>query len=222
MDTSQQLSKFDEGLREKYGPVIMGVDEVGRGCWFGPLVAGAVVLPADVKLVGLNDSKQLTEEQREDLYEQIKEKAVCWSVAFIEAEEIDKRGLTWANVTAMVRAAKQAEGLNSTIVNLYVIDQSPCKKLNPHVMMSKADSTSLCVAAASVMAKVTRDRHIKEIAKQYPQYGLEDNKGYINPAHIEAVNKYGLVKGLHRFSYKVTGFNKPVQASMMDFLEEEN
>ena len=125
----------------------------------------------------------------------------------------------------MYTAAKNAaESIGMTLedIKLFIIDQSPCKKLQPQIMMPKADSTSACVAAASVLAKNYRDARIEEIAKQYPEYKFEDHKGYINKLHVDMVNKHGLIPGVHRTSYVVTGYNKPKQINMMDMLNDEN
>ena len=202
MLVSKALFDYDNRMRREYGPIIVGIDECGRGSWCGCLMAGAVALPATQRINGLNDSKQLDHSKRVQLSKIIKQVALSWHVEAIEAKEIDEYGLTWANTQAMLRAAqKVTDDLGK--VDLYIIDQSPKFELNPHIMMPKADGTSLAVAAASVVAKVTRDLLMIDLSKEYPLYDLDKSKGYISPAHKEAVDKYGLVKGLHRFSYNV-------------------
>jgi len=221
---SKALFDYDNKIRKQRKiKLICGTDETGRGCWSGPLVAAAVILNSDVMIQGLNDSKKLNEKTRLAIEKDIKENSYCWGIAEISPDEIDKRGLTWANEMAMYNAAENAVksiGLTLDNVDLFIIDQSPCKKLQPQIMMPKADSTSACVAAASILAKNYRDAKVAEIAEQYPEYNFYDHKGYINKVHVEAVNKHGLIPGVHRTSYVVAGFNKPKQISMMDLIDE--
>jgi len=205
---------FDDNLRKKYGANIIGIDEAGRGAWCGPLVAAAVCLPEDFILDGLTDSKKLSENKRKEYYELIKENAISYSIQEISAKEIDKNGLSWANIQAMERAGLYvAEKVNK--VGVFVIDQSPCKSLNPHVMLPKADSTSMSVAAASVLAKVYRDELMYAFSNQYPDYCYQQNKGYIDQNHVEIVNRIGIIKGLYRESYNVKGYNKPTQLKLL-------
>jgi ribonuclease HII len=197
--------EFDDNLRTKYGQLIIGCDEVGRGCWASSIVAGAVCLPNDFILPGLTDSKLLKEKTRNEFAAIIKENALAWAVAEITAKEIDERGITWANIEVMKRASLDvAKQLGS--VDLYIFDQSPCTSLNPHIMLPKADSTSMTVAAASVLAKTHRDNMLIELGKIYPEYGFENHKGYINKKHIDAVNEYGILENIHRTSFKVKGY----------------
>jgi len=208
------LKDFDDSLRIKHGSNLVGIDEAGRGAWCGPLVAAAVCLPPDFTLEGLTDSKKLSESKRIEYSKIIKEKALAYSIQEISPEEIDKNGLTWANIQAMERAGKDV-ACKIEIVSVYVIDQSPCNSLYPFVMLPKADSTSLSVAAASVLAKVYRDELMCALSNQYPDYNYEKNKGYIDKDHIKAVNELGIVKGLYRESYNVTGYNKPTQMKLL-------
>ncbi len=201
----ERLKAYDDQMRHKYGPAICGTDECGRGSWASCIAAGAVILPEGVSIPGLNDSKLLTSDKREELCQIIKKVALAWSVVFVEADEIDSRGLTWANVAVMQRACQQVGEQIQTPIDLYIVDQSPRFRLHPYVMIPKADSTSLSVAAAAVLAKVTRDAHLVELSKTHPGYGWDENKGYINQQHIDAVNKLGTVPGLHRLSYNVKG-----------------
>jgi len=206
--------EFDDNLRAKHGKHLVGIDEAGRGAWCGPLIAAAVCLSPDFVLDGLTDSKKLSENKRIEYYELIKENALAYSIQEIKPVEIDTHGITWANVQAMERAAKKVEAeINE--VNLFVIDQSPCKSLNPHLMMPKADSTSMSVAAASVLAKVYRDNLMYALSNQYPDYCYNQNKGYIDQNHIDIVHKLGIIKGLYRETYNVKGFNKPTQLKLI-------
>lgn len=223
---SKELFNYDQKIRKQYKiDMVCGVDETGRGPWSGPIVSAAVILKSDIIIQGLNDSKKLSEKTRIAIEKDIKDNAICWGIAEISPEDIDKKGLTWANEMVMYTAAKNAAesiGMALEDIKLFIIDQSPCKKLQPQIMMPKADSTSACVAAASVLAKNYRDARIEEIAKQYPEYKFEDHKGYINKLHVDMVNKHGLIPGVHRTSYVVTGYNKPKQINMMDMLSDEN
>lgn len=199
---SKPLHEFDNDLRHQYGQIIVGIDEVGRGAVAGPIAAAAVILKPDANIVGLTDSKKLTAAKREALYPIIKANALAYDIQYIAADLIDEFGLTWANQEVMLRAAmKVTQSVEK--VDLYVIDQSPQFNLKPNMMFPKADSRSLSVAAASVLAKVWRDNYMIDTAKLYPQYKWEDSKGYINSEHKEAIVKYGKIHGLHRFSYNL-------------------
>lgn len=203
--TPEEAHANDTKLREQYGDVLCGIDEVGRGSWAGPLVVGAVVLPKDVVIPKLTDSKQISAQLRESLAEQIKEVALAWTVFQIEAPSIDRKGLTWANSMASYEAGKLVQ--KSIHVDLFVLDQMPECDLQPHIMMAKADSLSHVVAAASIIAKTYRDNLMNELGEQYPEYHLDAHKGYVSPLHKTAVRQHGRVRGLHRFSYKVDGIN---------------
>lgn len=203
--TPEEAHANDTKLREQYGDVLCGIDEVGRGSWAGPLVVGAVVLPKDIVIPKLTDSKQISAQLRESLAEQIKSVALAWTVFQIEAPSIDRKGLTWANATASCEAGKHIQKIMN--VDLFVLDQMPECDLQPHVMMAKADSLSHVVAAASIVAKTYRDNLMKELGEQYPEYHLDEHKGYVSPLHKTAVRKHGRVRGLHRYSYKVDGID---------------
>jgi ribonuclease HII len=221
---SQKLFNYDAKLRKnKNIKLLCGIDETGRGCWAGPLVAAAVIFKPDDFIDGINDSKKLSASQRLLLEKEIKSNCLSYAIAEIDVDTIDKKGITYANTHAMVNAAMKAAhniNLNTEEIELFVIDQSPCKKLTPFVMMAKADSISASVAAASILAKTHRDRIIDKISDKYPEYSFNDHKGYINKLHVDLVNKFGLIDGIHRKSYSVTGFNRPVQINMMDFINE--
>lgn len=225
-----RLFQFDQKLRKKHGAVIVGIDEAGRGAMAGPLSAGAVILPPDAQIDGVNDSKKMTAESRTIALVKIKEIALGWGFHIVSPEDIDEKGLTYANGYAMLMAAKKAIDmaypLGSPSKPFYIIDQfnqketSPASELLPFLMKSKMDGTSLSVAAASVIAKSMRDEIMVELAQSYPLYGLESHKGYINSDHVSAVIAHGRVKGLHRMSYQIEGVNKPRQLKMTDFFKE--
>jgi ribonuclease HII len=205
IDRHRELATFDDGLREAYGGMIVGVDEVGRGCLAGPICAGAVILPADAVLPYLDDSKKLSEARRESLYEQIIHQALAYNVAWCWAREIDKIGINPANEKVMREAVAATVAMCLEPVVLCIADQSPKPPFEPCHMMAKADSTSLCVAAASVVAKVERDRYMTHLGTIHPAFGFEGHKGYGSSVHLEALRAYGRLNGIHRFSFSVKG-----------------
>jgi ribonuclease HII len=199
---STELKKFDDELRVKYGRYIAGIDECGRGSLAGPLVAACVVLDDRQVLEGVNDSKKLTPKKREELYERIITSCISYGVTEISAEDIDKFGIQEANLNAMISSASKATKYIDELPHIYVIDQGPKNNLSPQLMIPKADSTSLAVAAASIIAKVHHDRVLDKIHNDYPEYDLISNKGYLTTKHKEAVVKYGL-QHFHRKSYQL-------------------
>lgn len=176
---------------------ICGVDEAGRGPLAGPVCAASVILTVDTEIEGLNDSKKLTEKRREVLFDIIKEKAVAYSVAFATVDEIEKFNILNATFLAMKRAV---EGLQLS-ADFAIIDGNRLPELSiPAKAVVKGDMKSMSVAAASVLAKVTRDRLLLEYDKKYPEYGFAAHKGYGTKAHYEAINKYGVTE-IHRKSF---------------------
>ena len=176
---------------------IVGCDEAGRGCLLGPVVAGAVILPKDFKCDLINDSKQLSEKQREEAYQIIKDNAIAWAVAEISAEEIDKINILNASRNAMIMAMKKLNHKYDMILTDAVKMQTEL----PFEAIIHGDAKAMCIAAASIMAKVTRDHICYELDKKYPEYQIAKHKGYGTKLHLEMLEKYGPVKGLHRFSY---------------------
>lgn len=182
---------------------ICGIDEAGRGPLAGPVVAGAVILPSDCEILYLNDSKKLTEKRREALLLEIKEKAVAWNVGIVDAAEIDRINILQATYEAMRRAIAGLEVTPSLLLNDAV--EIPDVQI-PQVKIIKGDAKSVSIAAASILAKVTRDHLMIEYDRQYPNYGFARHKGYGTGAHIEAIRDYGPCL-LHRktFIRKFTG-----------------
>ena len=178
--------------------LIVGCDEAGRGCLLGPVYAGAVILPKDFSCDLINDSKKLTEKQREEAYKVIIENAVAWGVGFCTPEEIDEINILNASRLAMERAIENMNHDYDLIITDYV--KMPKAKVEV-IPLVHGDAQAQCVAAASIIAKVSRDHVCYELDKQYPQYNIRKNKGYGTKDHLEALKKYGPVKGLHRFSY---------------------
>ncbi len=177
---------------------VCGVDEAGRGPLAGPVCAAAVILPEDTYIEGLNDSKKLTEKKREALIDVIKEKAIAWSVAFASVEEIEEVNILNATYLAMNRAI---EGL-SIKPDFALIDGNrvPTDIKVPCKTVIKGDALSCSIAAASIIAKVTRDRLMDEYDEKYPQYGFLKHKGYGTAAHYKAVDEFGLCP-IHRRSF---------------------
>lgn len=167
---------------------ICGVDEAGRGPLAGPVAAGAVILPKDCTILYLNDSKKLSEKRREELFSQIKEKAVAWSVGIADPGRIDEINILQATYEAM-REAINGLGVRPDVL---LNDAVTIPKVEiPQVPIIKGDAKSVSIAAASILAKVTRDHLMAEYDKLYPQYGFAKHKGYGTAAHIQAIREYG-------------------------------
>lgn len=212
-----RMKEYDDELRKQYGPLLMGVDDSGRGAFAGPLAIGAVILPENCEIVGLNDSKKLSEVARLALTEDIKKVAIAWSVKFVHAPEIDEKGITWANTQATKQACIECFGkIHKPTVDIFVADNTIYFPYKPAIVIPKGDGTSLSVAAASVLAKTLRDLYMIELSKEYPEYGWAESKGYVNSSHKDAVRKHGMIDGIHRKSYKISGVNKPHQITLLD------
>jgi ribonuclease HII len=175
---------------------IAGTDEAGRGPLFGPVVAACCVLPKDFILEGLNDSKKLTEKKRELYIDYIKENALAYGVGIVSPEEIDEINIYEASRKAMMIAIEQVR--KKIKVDYVITDAMPLNIDIPSLPIIKGDAKSITIAAASVIAKVTRDRMLLEYDKKYPEYGFAKHKGYPTKAHIEAINKYGLIDGYRK------------------------
>lgn len=194
----ERLEKMRVYEREyrSYG-LVCGIDEAGRGPLAGPVVAGAVILPEDCEILYLNDSKKLSEKKREELYEEIKEKAVAWAVGMASPARIDEINILQATYEAMAQAVSQLTPAPQVALN----DAVRIPQLDiMQVPIIKGDAKSVSIAAASIMAKVTRDRLMKEYDAVMPQYGFASHKGYGSAAHIDAIRKYG-PSPIHRRSF---------------------
>jgi ribonuclease HII len=187
---------LEEAARRRGASCIAGVDEVGRGPLFGPVVAAAVVLPAGCAPDGLNDSKQLSERKRNELDGRIRECALAFSVAVVDAETIDRINIRRASLLAMRLAA---EGLTLAPDFLLVDGLDTIDWEGPQQAVVKGDATSFSIAAASVLAKVHRDRILVELDREFPGYGLARHKGYGSAQHLEALARLGPTP-LHRKS----------------------
>lgn len=192
MDYSYEKLAIEKGFK-----TVCGIDEAGRGPLAGPVYAAAVILPIDLEIDGLNDSKKLTEKKREALFDVICEKAISYSIGIATEQEIDEINILNATFLAMRRAV---DGL-SVKPDYALIDGNQHPKLSiPDETVVKGDGKSMSIAAASILAKVSRDRFMLDIAKKYPEYCFEKHKGYGTKLHYEMIEKYG-VSSVHRRSF---------------------
>ena len=183
------LYEYDAIIRARENATYLcGVDEAGRGPLAGAVYAAAVILPPEQKFEGLDDSKKLSEKKREQLYEQIKQGATAWSIASASVHEIETLNILGATLLAMQRAVK---GLGLT-PNFVLIDGDKLPIIDLAAQaVPKGDAASACIAAASILAKVVRDRHMLDLAKEYPLYGFEQHKGYGTKQHYKMLDEHG-------------------------------
>ena len=193
-----RLEAMKEFEREYDGcSLICGVDEAGRGPLAGPVAAGAVILPKDCTILYLNDSKKLSEKRREELFLEIREKAVSYSVGIVGPERIDEINILQATYEAM----RQAVSGLGVVPDLLLNDAVTIPELAiPQVPIIKGDAKSVSIAAASILAKVTRDHLMEEYDRQFPQYGFAKHKGYGTAAHVAAIREFGPCP-IHRRSF---------------------
>ncbi len=191
---------YERELREKGVTLIAGVDEVGRGPLVGPVVAACVILPEKFSLEGLTDSKKLSEKKREEFYDKIKEQALGIGVGIISEKRIDEINIYQATKEAMMEAIRSCPIVPEHIL----IDAMPLEIDIPTTSIIKGDLKSITISAASVIAKVTRDRMMKELDQKYPMYDFIHNKGYPTKKHLDAIEKYGIIAE-HRKSYGPVG-----------------
>ncbi|MBQ2971886.1 MAG: ribonuclease HII [Ruminococcus sp.] len=189
--------KYENELRAQGYKYICGVDEAGRGPLAGPVCAAAVILPPDTIIEGVNDSKKLTEKKREELFDVVIETALAYCIAFGSVEEIEEHNILATTMMTMKRAV---EGLDIK-ADYAIIDGNKLPKLDiPAQYVIKGDANSMSIAAASILAKVSRDRLMLEYAKAYPQYCFEKHKGYGTKLHNEMILQYG-PSPIHRMSF---------------------
>lgn len=194
----ERLSKMRE-FEDKYADYayICGVDEVGRGPFAGPVVAAAVILPKDITILYLNDSKKVSEKRRLEVYEEIKEKAIAYAIGVVSPGRIDEINILQATYEAMRQALDKLKVKPDILLNDAVhIPDIDIKQVG----IVKGDAKSISIAAASIVAKVERDALMVEYAKLYPQYALDKNKGYGTKEHIDAIKEYGITP-IHRKSF---------------------
>ncbi|MEP7272663.1 MAG: ribonuclease HII [Acidobacteriota bacterium] len=195
----RHLLKYERELWLEGFVFIAGVDEAGMAPLAGPVVAGAVILPRNYRLRGLDDSKKILDEtRREELAQRIKTDALCWSVGRAEVEEIDRINIYHAGLLAMRRAV---EGLTQPAEFILVDARRIPDCSTPQRGIIRGDQLSASIAAASIIAKTTRDRHLQELDLEYPGYGLASHKGYPTPEHLEALGRLGALP-IHRRSFR--------------------
>lgn len=200
---STPLYDYDEALRTECG-VLCGVDEAGRGPLCGPVCCAAVILNPEDPIQGVTDSKKLSEKRREELYDQIIQRALAWHVEFVSPQEIDEKNILWATMAGMARAVSALE----TRPALVLIDGNRCPPglEMPSRAVVKGDATSASIAAASILAKVSRDRYMCELDAQYPQYQLAKHKGYPTALHYQLIQQYGIQPFYRRSFLKKLGY----------------
>lgn len=190
------LLEYEKELYKEDISLIAGVDEVGRGPLCGPVVACACILPKNYHLEGLNDSKKVSEKKREKLYDILVNDAISYGIGVISPKRIDEINILEASKEAMKEALKNMNQKPEHVL----IDAVKLDLETPSTSIIKGDAKSASIAAASIIAKVTRDRMMLELDKKYPEYGYAHHKGYPTKAHIEAVKKFG-VKDFYRFTF---------------------
>ncbi len=190
------MYEYEDELYEQGIKLIGGIDEVGRGPLIGPVVTACVILPKDYVLEGLTDSKKLSEKKREKFYDILMKDAISIGIGVVDEKEIDKVNIYQATKEAMKEAVDNMKIKPEHIL----VDAMPLELDIPTTSIIKGDAKSITIAAASVIAKVTRDRMLDELDKIYPMYDLKHNKGYPTKKHLEAISEYGITK-YHRLSY---------------------
>jgi len=191
-----KLTQFERELWDQGVELVGGVDEVGMAPLAGPVITAAVILPRGARLKGVNDSKQLTHEEREELAPQIKAMAICWAIGEATVEEIDRLNIYQAGLLALKRAVMALKPLPQHLL----VDARRIDVPMPQQPIIQGDAKSLTIGAASIVAKVHRDRLMSELDSKYPGYGLCNHKGYPTPEHLEALSRLGPCE-LHRRSF---------------------
>ena len=202
---TEELRRPEIELMDKGYSLIAGVDEVGRGPLAGPVVAAACIFDRDVDIVGIDDSKKLSEKKREQLFDEIKDKALAYGIGEASCEVIDEINILEATKLAVKRAIDEADKMLESKgidrIQIVIFDAIKINDLDKEQMsVIKGDQTYFSIAAASILAKVTRDNLMKEYDKAYPEYGFASNKGYGTKAHYEGIKKAGITE-IHRKSF---------------------
>lgn len=200
-----ELKEIDKSYFKEGYNYICGIDEAGRGPLAGPVVVTAVIMPKDSMIEGVNDSKKVSEKKREKLYELIIEEAISYSVGIVDQNEIDRINILNATKAGLTEAVRTLKVKPELILVDALTNIDTCGV--PYQSIIKGDAKSYSIAAASIIAKVTRDRIMREWDKVYPQYGFEKHKGYGTAAHISAIKENGLCP-LHRLSFVKNIINK--------------
>ena len=195
------LFLFDQKVREEKGvSYIAGFDEAGRGPLAGPVATAGVVLPLTYHNDKINDSKKLTDKERRTLFDEIKKVALAYFVELVDVEIIDRINILEADRLGLEKCLRNI--LLKTRVDYIITDNIALHTTIPLLSIPKGDATSACVAAASILAKVTRDDYMIELDKKYPEYGFAKNKGYGTKAHLAALEEHGYIEGIHRTSFE--------------------
>lgn len=200
---TQTILDFDNQMRQKRRGSLCGIDEAGRGPLAGPVVAAAIVFADDVYIEGVYDSKRLTHKKREELFEVIKDSSLCYGVGMVDSKEIDGMNILEATRLAMNKAVSKLIVKPELILadgNFYSHTKHEVQNI------IRGDSTSFSVAAASIIAKVTRDRIMKDFERKYPHYSFSEHKGYGTKKHIEEIRQFGFSE-IHRRSFKIKSLN---------------
>ena len=218
-ESTINLYKYEEELQDEGINLIAGVDEAGRGPIAGPVVVAACILPPTARINGLNDSKQLSKKKRETLYKEIVKQAICYKIIFVSHEEIDN-----SNIYSVTKEAMKEALLGLEVKPEYaLIDFMPVKDLDfPTKSITHGDALSASIAAASILAKVTRDEYMSKMDLKYPNYGFKHNMGYATKMHMESLEKYGPCPIHRKTFYPVSKyFNGTEQLSFDLFTEED-
>lgn len=197
------LYDFDENIRQEKG-LFCGVDEAGRGPLCGPVVCAAVILDPEHPIEGINDSKKLSEKKREILFDEICKKAKAYSIIFVEPAVIDEKNILWATMDGMAQAVSQLD----IVPQFALIDGNrvPPNLKTEGAAQVKGDAVSASIAAASILAKVSRDRFMMKLDQQYPQYQLAKHKGYPTKLHYELIEQYGIQPFYRKSFLKKLGY----------------
>lgn len=200
-DRLAEMKAFEDPYYESGARYIAGVDEVGRGPLAGPVVTACVVLPRDFSVLGVDDSKKLSEKKREQLFDEILENAICYGIGIEDNRVIDEINILQATKRAMTKAVKEADEKIGGKIDHVLFDAMKIDAVEkPQTSVIKGDAKSISIAAASIVAKVTRDRMMVEYAKEYPYYAFESNKGYGTKAHYEGIEEHGITP-IHRLTF---------------------
>jgi ribonuclease HII len=213
----ERMWSYERAAKEQGYRLVAGIDEAGRGPLAGPVVVGAVILPEEIDLPGLNDSKQVKEETREELFERICDQAVAYGIGIVDVDYIDKHNILQATFEGARRAIAEI-GARFALEPDYLL--TDCLKVpgvtQPYQAIIKGDASSFSIAAASILAKVTRDRLMVRYAEQYPEYGFDKHKGYASAEHMAAIEKHGACP-IHRTSF--APFKQSPQMSLFEGMD---
>lgn len=217
-DAMINMYKYEEELQDEGLTLIAGVDEAGRGPIAGPVVVAACILPTSYRIAGLNDSKQLSKKKREALYKEIIAHAVSYKVIFVSAEEVDKSNIYSATQEAMKQAL-----LSLPVKPEYaLIDFMPIKDIDIDTKsITHGDALSASIAAASILAKVTRDDYMAKMDAKYPNYGFKHNMGYATKMHMESLEKYGPCPIHRKTFYPVSKYFQQTEQLSFELFDEE-